>query len=252
MPQSLYPPLVYTAVACFGLSSLPEALASRQFVRSFYLCGTVLTGILVALLLWTMHRLPLFGAYEALIYTAFVTGVLECSLGRNNGSSRRQSFIAGILTTLILLPLIFRTDLFPRPNFFLYADLNVACFFFCRLTALGMFTYAAISYLAATTFGGQDRMQRNADARGRNHLLLGAVIFLLSEFAGSLWCYEGWGDSWRWSANFFRSSMFFLLIMLGLHLPPKWKHAHTYTPLIGGVSCLSIVVCVLIRQLMES
>ena len=252
MPPSLYPPCVYAALGFFGLSVLAAAGTSRQIARTAHVCGTLLTGFLVAMIFWTMHRPPLFGAYEALTYTAFVIGMLEFFLGRNNQSSVKQTLITGIVTTLILLPLVFGRDLFPRPNFFLYSNPLIICFFFCRLTALGIFGYAGISYLTATTFSSPRTEQLNAGIRGRNFLLLGAVIFLMSEFAGSMWSYAGWGDSWRWSANFFRSTMFFLLIMLGLHMPPKWKHAGTYAPLIGGVACISIVVCVLIRQLLES
>ncbi|MDD2220043.1 MAG: hypothetical protein WCR47_04180 [Desulfoplanes sp.] len=251
MPHTLYPPIVYTAIGFFGLSILLTQIASQKLARTAHGFGTALCGILVAMLIWSMQRLPLFGAYEALIYTTFLIGLLEAFLGKNGTSSPRQTLITGVVTTLILLPLVFRSDLFPRPNFFIYSSPLVTCFFFCRLTALGIFGYAGISYITATVGNDPSAIRHGAEIRGRNFLLLGSVVFLISEFAGSMWCYAGWGDSWRWSGNFFRSTMFFLLIMLGLHIPSKWKHARAYSTLIGGFTCMFIIASILIRQLME-
>ena len=251
MPQSLYPPLVYIALGFFGFSILLSRVASLKMARTALVFGTVLCGILVLMLIWTMQRLPLFGAYEALIYTAFLIGLLETLLGSHETSSSRQTLSTNVVTTLLVLPLVFRSDLFPRPNFFVYSSPLVTCFFFCRLTALGIFGYSGISYLTAATSNESSAVRHAHEIQGRNFLLLGSVVFLISEFAGSMWCYAGWGDSWRWSGNFFRSTMFFLLIMLGLHIPSKWKNARKHSAQIGGFACAFIIISVLIRQLME-
>lgn len=254
MTQSLYPLLVYVALGCFALSVPLARFVSTQTARMALGLGTALCGVLTLLLVWTMQRLPLFGAFEALTYTAFLVGLLELFPNASKGESQHRTLITGIVTTLLLLPLVFRSDVMPRPNFFVYSSPLVSCFFFCRLTALGMFAYAAIWYMTGLTgLTADDRIdvRVQGEAWGRNFLLLGSVIFLISEFAGSMWCYAGWGDSWRWSGNFFRSTMFFLLIMLGLHLPAKWKVHARLTSLIGSFACLFIVVCVLVRQLME-
>ena len=251
MTQSLYPLLVYVALGSFALSIPFVRFLSAQTARMAQLLGTGICGVLVLLLVWTMQRLPLFGAFEALTYTAFVIGALELFPNPSKNESERRTLITGIVTTLLLLPLIFRSDVMPRPNFFVYSSPLVTCFFFCRLTALGMFSYAGISYLTALTAGNRSDVRIQGEVRGRNFLLLGSVIFLISECAGSMWCYAGWGDSWHWSGNFFRSTMFFLLIMLGLHLPAKWKVQARLTSIIGSFACFFIVVCVLVRQLME-
>ncbi|WP_462324192.1 hypothetical protein [Desulfoplanes sp.] len=251
MTQPLYSTITYLALGCFAISIPMVRIVSYQTARMAQTIGTVLCGVLVLLLVWTMQRLPLFGAFEALTYTAFIIGLLELFPDASNSGSERRALITGVGTTLLLLPLVFRSDIMPQPNFFVYSSPLVACFFFCRLTALGIFADAAICYMTAVTAGDHIAVRTQDEARGRNFLLLGSVVFLVSEFAGSMWCYAGWGDSWHWSGNFFRSTMFFLLIMLGLHLPAKWKLHARLTSMVGSFTCLFIVVCVLVRQLME-
>ncbi|GAU07402.1 hypothetical protein [Desulfoplanes formicivorans] len=251
MIQALYPTLVFVALTCFVLTTLLARFVSPQTARLALGLGTGVCGLIVGLLVGIMERLPLFGAYEALTYTAFVVGFLELWAGSSHQGLKRQTLLTGIMTSLLLFPLVFRSDVMPRPSFFLYSHPLVACFFFCRLTALGFFAHAGIAYLAGAIPSDNPNIRLTSETRGRNFLLLGTVVFLLSEFAGSLWCYAGWGDSWRWSGNFFRSTMFFLLIMLGLHLPARWKTQPRMTCCIGSFACLFIVVCVLGRQLLE-
>ncbi len=247
--MTLYPLLVFIALGCFALSILLVTRVSVIAARVAQTLGTALCGLLVGLLVVTMHRLPLFGAFEALTYTVFVMGLLELLPNPLQSKSARQTMLMGIMATLFLAPLLVCSDTMPQPNFFTYGNPLVVCFFFGRLTATGLLAYAGIAWLTAATAGKRMRLRRENTIRGRNFLLLGSVIFLVSECAGSMWCFAGWGDSWRWSGNFFRSAMFFLLIMLGLHLPTRWKsHAHRLS-LIGSCTSLFIVACVLIRQI---
>jgi hypothetical protein len=52
----------------------------------------------------------------------------------------------------------------------------------------------------------------------RNFMLVGFILFLTSQYFGSIWALKGWGDYWLWNQRFFISASVWLYAMFFLHL----------------------------------
>ena len=78
-------------------------------------------------------------------------------------------------------------------------------------------------------------------SRARDMLLVGLVIFLCSEWAGSWWCLNWLGDSWRWSGGFFKAGIVFMLVMLTSHLPPSLSRNPRMKAMTGSLPALFLL-----------
>ena len=89
--------------------------------------------------------------------------------------------------------------------------------------------------------GFSTSLQKIIMYRARNFLLTGIVIYLASEWSGSLWCLNWLGDTWRWSGGFFKSTVIFLLVMASFHLPPSFAKSLQIRAIIGSGPALFII-----------
>jgi len=53
--------------------------------------------------------------------------------------------------------------------------------------------------------------------KGRIYLLMGFVAFLTSQFFGSVWSLQGWGDYWMWGKMSFIGVVMWFYIMFIIH-----------------------------------
>ena len=53
--------------------------------------------------------------------------------------------------------------------------------------------------------------------KGRIYLLIGFVAFLASQFFGSVWSLQGWGDYWMWGKMSFIGVVMWFYIMFIIH-----------------------------------
>lgn len=184
-----------------------------------------LTGVIIIIIL--EHRLPLFGSFESVLYISFILSIFE-SFPEKELSASREKSISMHLYIMILIILLFQINKPMKFNhdFFMYGNIWVNIFFNLRLTAAAFFIYAAILFCnGAWNSSSNSRAEKDYLMRkGRNLLLTGVTIYLASEWAGSIWCLDWLGDSWRWSKGFFKASIVFLLVMTSLHLPPFLRH----------------------------
>ncbi len=169
------------------------------------MAGLLLT-IAAAAFILEHARVPLAGAYESLLMLLWTAAVLIYAV-RRTAPSRPELLTAGLMLGILSAWLTFG-NLTPNHDFFLYASGWVQAFFFFRLLAAGVMLTTGLAQ-AAGTFN-------------KSLFMAGFLLFLVSEFTGSVWCFRVWGDFWHWSANFFQSALVFFLMMLTLHLPPRW------------------------------
>ncbi|MBI9067794.1 MAG: hypothetical protein JEZ09_10920 [Salinivirgaceae bacterium] len=107
-------------------------------------------------------------------------------------------------------------------NYYMYDKFYVIGFFQFRILSISLFVFSIVNYIAALRLKQEPSIQTALIHRARNFTLLGAGVYLVSEFSGSYWCYLWWGDPWHWSKGFFLASIMFLLSMLSGHLPQKY------------------------------
>jgi hypothetical protein len=212
-----FPTLVYRAVT--GLVILEFFFAGIKQNRMY--------GLLLRLRIWTclagilfigfsVGRPPLFGPFEASIYIVGVMGILALVFQKNAGTLAGFSLFNS-LGVLIILCIQWNKPMGLNDDYFMYGNPWVNLFFNFRLLAAALLAHGASQYLAHL-LGKQDA--ETLSMGGRNTLLAGACLYLFSEWAGSLWCLNWFGDSWQWSRGFFKSAILFLLVMAACHLAP--------------------------------
>ncbi|OQY01878.1 MAG: hypothetical protein B6I26_02625 [Desulfobacteraceae bacterium 4572_130] len=222
--------------------------------------GSILCFLCIILLIIIEKRIPLFGSFESTVYIIFLVSIIEI-ISKNFIETafykNRISLIMCIAFFIILLlqknsPKIFNND------FFMYGNLWVNIFFNLRLVGAAFFIYAAIianavmwtnlninlsdinqSNINSLSINSNMPSQNNCNSNNinikfiknnaihmaRNFLLIGVAIYLVSEWAGSLWCLNWLGDSWRWTKDFFKASIVFLFVMLCFHIPVSFKYS---------------------------
>jgi len=220
------------------LTALGLAIGQKPVAAAYaFLAG--MGGLLLnwGLIIVAAQRLPLYGMFESMTTILLIAGgcLFFDRKKRAGADTIGYGFMALLSGCLFLFPLGLNHD------FFLYKSPWVQCFFFFRLLSAGVLFFAGIRFTVALT-DAIAPANRMAYAKQQARLLLaGTVLFLLSEFSGSVWCLKGWGDSWRWSENFFQSAAIFFLIMLNLHIPLHLLHHRRARTALGALSSFAVV-----------
>jgi hypothetical protein len=134
------------------------------------------------------------------------------------------------------------------PALYDYGYIYIILFHVFRDIALALMLYS-------TTCFAQSILKREMDKRiillshqGRNFLLLSAVMFLIGEYVGIIWCQEGWGDFWMWSQTFFQSTFIVLYLMLAFHIPGKGRFSDDIRSAVGGMTGIVMLTLTILRS----
>lgn len=188
-----------------------------------------------------VQRLPVYGRFEANLHMALVLALCVAFIGRRHDIVGIQPWGRFLVAALLGFALIGSEG--QNPDYYMYQFLSVQLFFFLRLSAGGVLFFACILY-TSIWFRLLVSRQNNETAGlrlGSIALILGSILFLGSEFAGTIWCALGWGDTWHWSRNFFKSASMFLLLMLPLHLP-RWLKKNVRLAGAGSLCTLAVIL----------
>jgi len=223
------PFIVYSAMVVFFLTALVLGLLKQVRWGKFVgFLGSAACGAGVTWLMFSEQRLPLFGALESVMYVSFVLTLLaNFTLPRVEAVCKQRLTLVthGVICLLLAVqatrPMAFNAD------FFMYDNLWVNLFFNLRLNAAGVLIWAAILFIVGVWFcEAKDAKKTSGRAtsdrlihQGRNFLLAGIVVYLMSEWSGSLWCLNWLGETWQWSRGFLKAAIIFLLAMIASHLP---------------------------------
>jgi hypothetical protein len=163
---------------------------------------------------------PVFEIFAGLLFVTFVLGILgafSCPT-----EERRLSVKTWVWMEVLLL---FGITLFfpkePSPHQFRHSYLWVILFHGFRCLALSFALFSAGHFIRFRTEPERRRANNALFRQGRNFLLLSALAFLCGEYAGIIWCQNGWGDFWHWSPAFFQSTLIILCLMFAFHIPGK-------------------------------
>lgn len=223
------PLFIYSTMAVFFPAALVLGLLKQdRWSKLAGLLGGVACGAGVAWLIVSEQRLPLFGSLESVIYVSFIlTLFASFALPRVEAACKQRLVLVthGVICLLLAVqatrPMAFNSD------FFMYDNVWVNLFFNLRLNAAGFLIWAAILFIVGVWFcKAKDAKNRSDRAtsdslihQGRNFLLSGIVVYLMSEWSGSFWCLNWLGETWQWSRGFLKAAIVFLLAMLASHLP---------------------------------
>lgn len=189
------------------------------------------------------RRPPVYGLFESVTAMVVVAGLVyfKHRTGPDGSPAPPAPTIAASAILSALCGVVFTGPVALNHDFFMYADPWVRSFFFFRLVSAGIILGAGIFFAANLKNAAGMVSPGNFLTRQNTLFLLGMLFFLVSEFSGSVWCLKGWGDSWRWSGNFFQSTAVFFLFMLNFHIPPGTLSRLQSRNVLGAASSFIIV-----------
>jgi ABC-type transport system involved in cytochrome c biogenesis permease subunit len=206
----------------------------------------VSTGLALIIILWTATNFPVFNLFEALLLVSFTLGLLCLfPFGASGREAGLKKFVWAEILLLFLIMLF--TPKISSPDQFDHDDLYVISFHGFRMLALGFMLFASAHFIRS---GNGPNRRHEYIRKGRDYLLLGTLFFLISEFAGIIWCQNGWGDFWHWSQGFFQSTLIVVYMMFVFHIPGKNSKSDRIRILTGGMGGFFVTALVLIRHLL--
>ena len=211
-------------------------LQKHSIAKGFNILGILscLTGLIY--IVFITKRPPLFGAFEASFYIVFILALLT------KVSKKKSLPLIASIIILLILALQIGKPIVLNDDYFMYDNIWVMLFFNLRLLTAAFFAHAMVLYLSSF-FSKENEIDLTSKS-ARFYLLCGTFIYLVSEWSGSLWCLNWFGESWLWSNGFFKASLLFLLVMLACHMPPafgKNKLLRTITGSMPGCFALWMI-----------
>lgn len=149
-------------------------------------------------------------------------------------TSWRRTALALSLSLALLLLLLFVHGMLPPSN----KNLSPL--------ALGFFSTELPSYALFYTGGILASIELwRKESRGDYHqfLVWGFVLYSVSQVVGALWCYYGWGNTFRWSTRHMASASIWLAYGAYLHLRyVPWWTVKMRTVFSITAACLTFVL----------
>lgn len=192
---------------------------------------------------------PVFELFESLLSATCFLGFLGmfCTNQKNRFPDTRTWVWLKILL-LLFITLFFSKN--ASPANYSHHYIYIILFHGLRIITLSVVFFSSALFIQARIVRKQEGSANEISHKGRNFLLLGTVFFLTSEYVGIIWCQNGWGDFWHWSAGFFQSTLIVLYLMIALHVPGKSSKSERIRELLGSISGFFILSLILIRSLL--
>lgn len=174
------------ALLVYGAASILSLCRFDRAAFFFAVSALAPNGTAVAFLIVDSGHLPLYNLFENLLLVSFLLGTLGLfSPSVSKWAWAASTVLLGVLWFFPKAPSLPRYD---------YDYPFIVLFHGVRDAALAVVLFSSAHFIQSRLEG----MKRPPGARhfhqGRNYLLLGAILFLVSEFIGILWCLNGWGD----------------------------------------------------------
>ena len=249
--------LVYPFIFFFYALALVLKLLRLKNAGNFSCVAALITNA-AALVLITISsgHWPAFELFESFLLTAFILGVLLLfsivygkSFIQNTPNSRTDTETWVLFEILFLLSV---TLFFPKtasPSVYDHDNIYILLFFSFRIISLAVILFSSAQFIQFRREPQKSRHKNKLLQQGRNFLLIGTLLFLISEYTGIIWCQNGWGDFWHWNAGFFQSALIVFYLMIFFHIPPDSnKKSEGIRSVIGGMSGLFMAVCIILRH----
>jgi len=186
-------------------------------------------------------HLPMSGTFEKMqnmVLIIVLLGLIYEFINRKRDINAPEFWIIAV----IFQALAFFDELKVDPMFYMYDNAFVAMFFQLRLISIAVLAFSVSMYLTSLKLKTGTDEKSFMVHHAANFTILGAILFIAGEFSGSMWAQLAYGDSWRWSKNFFTSGAMFLLALLGSHLAPSWIKNKNFQVLFSIIPLLIIII----------
>ena len=188
----------------------------------------IINGIILTLIFLQSGHIPVFNVFESFLFVAFIMGILGL-FSMTPSLYADNIWLTVWLEILIILGVTLFFSKEPAFSTYNYGYIYIILFYLFRYIALALVLYSSAYFIQFIIQRKRDERTSLLSHQGRNFLLLSAVIFLISEYTGIIWCQMGWGDFWSWSNNFFQSTFIVLYLMMiagiFIYLLLTWRSA---------------------------
>lgn len=211
--------LFYASLGLYALvflASLRLETRSRAFLLIALPAPLLFAGLSLAALIRASGHLPSHFLFERFVQLGLWVGILlwlDALRGRAEGIGRYVLFLILVLYGVAAL--------FPKgitPPVYRYALPMAKLFFELEAWAFALLTVSSAYYLRSLIDRARQKEGPRSDLQqGRRYLLFGFVLFLASQFFGSLWSLQGWGDYWMWGKMSAVGVVVWFYLMFVLH-----------------------------------
>jgi hypothetical protein len=197
----------------------------------------------------TTGHLPFFNVFESFLFMTFILGLFGVLLkGTKDYINKVRLWVW--LEILILLGVTLYFPKEPAFSMYNYGYIFIILFYLFRYLSLPLMLYSSAYYIQFIIQRERDERTNLLSRQGRNFLVLSTGLFLVSEYAGIIWCQIGWGDFWMWGLNFLQSTFIVLFLMLAFHIPGKGKSYEDIKAVIGGLTGFAVLTLTVVRSLL--
>jgi len=235
--------ILYASAFALRLFDLRKA---EQWVG---LLALIANAACLTLLTVSSGNFPVFELFESFLLATFVLGLLGLFCARpENHIPDTRTWVW--LEILILLSITLFSAKSASPPVYDHNYLYIVLFHFLRIITLSVMLFSSALFIHARVERKRGGLANGTSHKGRNFLVLGAVLFLAAEYVGIIWSQNGWGDFWHWNAGFFQSTLIVLYLMLVFHVPGKNHRSEGIRWLLGCMSGFFVLGMILIRSML--
>ncbi|UCF55913.1 MAG: cytochrome c biogenesis protein CcsA [Deltaproteobacteria bacterium] len=228
------------------LLSLPGEKRSRLFFKIGLVPPVFFNGIAFLTMTVQSGHLPSHFLFERFVQLGFGLGFFLWIISLFEDTRRVTRYVLLMILILFGISLVFPFEL--KPPVYRYSILMSQLFF--QLEALG-FVLMAFSSAYCLLYLVEKKRPENRKpflTKGRNYLLIGFVFFLASQFFGSIWSLQGWGDYWMWGKMSFMGVVLWFYVMFVIHSRYVTACRETFEAGVGSLLFLMIIIYRMVWQ----
>jgi len=237
--------IILLYILCFSFRVL--SLGRLEFIAC--IAALIVNGASLLFIYLSTGHFPGFNVFESFLFMTFILGLLGVFLkGPKDYADKIRLWVWLDILILLGLTLFFPKE--PAFSMYNYGYIYIILFYIFRYASLSLMLYSSAYYVQFIIQREKDERTRLLSQQGRNFLVLSAVIFLMSEYVGIIWCQKGWGDFWMWGMTFFQSTFIVLYLMLAFHIPGKAKSSEDIKAVFGGLAGFAVLTLTIVRSLL--
>lgn len=234
----MQPPLIVaytTAFLCYFLALILRFLNMKIAENCIASIALAANGAAIIFIAKLSGHLPVFKLFESFLLLTFILGTLGLLFSEPEESLLNIRMWVWI-KVLVILSVALLCPNESSPVQYNSSYIFMALFHGFRIISCAVMLFSSTHFIQ---FRIEEKIQSPSAKyhlkQGRNFLLLSTIIFLGSEYSGSIWSSNGWGDFWRWNEGFYQSTLIMICLMLVFHIPGKSRQSERIKALLGGM-----------------
>jgi hypothetical protein len=205
--------LLYLA---FFILSLPGDKRPHLFYRLGFALPVIVNALTVITMTVQSGHLPSRYLFETSVELGLGLAILTWIMSFFWETRKIVRYVLLMIVLLFGVSLLFPHQLSLR--IYRYSLVMAQLFFQLETIAFSLMLFSGACFFSCLVEKGTAGEKRLSLERGRLFLLIGFIFFLASQFFGSLWSLQGWGDYWMWGKMAFTGVVVWAYVMFLLHI----------------------------------